>query len=71
MKNEEYKEPTNQDKAARVDVVLDAYVAVVDGFRDEADVRDLLTDIMHYCDREGINFDQELSRATDNYAEEK
>ena len=65
------KDPTNEDRAARIDYVVDAYVAHVDGTRDEADIRYILTDIMHYCDREGIDFDAELSSATDNYSEEK
>ena len=60
-------EPTNNERATRIDAVLEAYARIPD----EADLRDLLADIMHYCDREKIDFDAELSQATDNYAFEK
>lgn len=34
-------------------------------------VTDLLADLMHYCDREGVDFDSSLSVATDHYDHEK
>lgn len=35
---------------------------------DEDAVADLLSDLMHYCDFHGLDFKDELRRATDNYA---
>jgi len=34
-------------------------------------VRDILTDILHYCDEEAINFPEVLEEATEVYNEEK
>lgn len=30
-------------------------------------VRDLLADLMHYCDEESVNFEHEMSKARANY----
>lgn len=30
-------------------------------------LRDLLADLMHWCDAQGVEFDEELSRATQHY----
>jgi hypothetical protein len=65
-------EPTNEDRANRIASCIECYAntkgEVVDT---DTDVRDMLTDIMHYCDIQGIVFDAELSIATDNYSFEK
>ncbi len=37
----------------------------------DEDVTDLLTDIMHFCQHNKLDFDQCLSMATDHYGEEK
>ena len=41
------------------------------GTLSEDSVSDLLTDLMHYCDRESLVFDQLLQIARLNYKEEK
>jgi hypothetical protein len=66
-------DPTNEERAARIDVTLDAYRVAQNGRpmpADEGDVRDLLTDIMHWCRQNDVDFDAELSVATDNFSEE-
>ena len=37
---------------------------------DESNVRDLLADILHYCDKHSIDFTNELRIASDNYQAE-
>lgn len=34
-------------------------------------IRDVLTDVMHLCDKHGIDFDLRLAGASDVYEEEK
>ena len=48
--------PTNEDRAARAAAALEQYA--------EPLVRDLLADIMHYCQKSGISFDAELESAS-------
>ena len=43
----------------------------VTGTHDEAQVRDILSDLMHYCADKDIDFDTELSQATDNFGHER
>jgi hypothetical protein len=47
----------------RIQTVLDGFY---DGTQNDADtaVRDLLTDLIHYCDTHGVDLDDELGRAT-------
>ena len=37
---------------------------------DESNIRDLLADIQHYCDKHSIDFVNELRIASDNYQAE-
>lgn len=37
----------------------------------ECQPRDMLADIMHYCEAIGLDFDHELSMATDFYSDER
>jgi hypothetical protein len=62
-------EGRNDDRAEWAAIALDA-------FRDKTQtdpvdvVADLICGIMHWCDRNGINFDVEFGRAREFYAEE-
>lgn len=45
-------EPTNEERADRIDTVMQAYCLTLEGRDfdgDEDDVKDLLTDLMHFC----------------------
>lgn len=63
--------PTNADRAARIDVTLDAYRAAQTGTKgrqpDPQDVSDLLADLMHWCRREDVDFEGELQTARMNF----
>jgi len=37
----------------------------------DGSVRDVLADFMHYCEAMGLDFDHELSMATNFYSEER
>jgi hypothetical protein len=41
--------------------ILSAIEAYANGESDERIVRDMLADLMHYCDTQGINFEDELA----------
>jgi hypothetical protein len=62
----------NKVRAARIPLTLAAYRKAQSPYNvpDEADIRDMLTDLMHYCQKQGINFKDELRVATNNYEEE-
>lgn len=67
-------EPTNEERAERIDTVMQAYCLTLDGrdFEgDEDDVKDLLTDLMHFCERMEIDFEENLRVARDNYEHER
>lgn len=67
-------EPTNEERAERIDTVMQAYCLTLDGrdFEgDEDDFRDLLTDLMHFCERMEIDFDENLRVARGNYEHER
>jgi hypothetical protein len=67
-------EPTNQDRAQRIPPALAAYVAATgdgNGEPDETTMRDLLADLMHYSQQNGIDFDQELRIARHHYEHER
>jgi len=63
--------PTNKDRAARIDDTLDAYRTAQTGtsnrLEDPQDVSDLLADLLHWCKREHVNFEQELATARMNF----
>ena len=56
--------------ATRAEVSLDLYIE--SGVSDEESaLRDLLTDLRHYCDREGLDFAAEDRQAYQGYVMEK
>src|SRR5512136_1220381 len=66
-------EPTNEERANRIDTVMQAYCLTLEGRDfdgDEDDVKDLLTDLMHFCERMEINFEANLRVARNNYEHE-
>lgn len=62
-------EPTKQERAARINDVRDAY-DVARGFEDEDFLTDLLTDLMHYCEIQGMDFGRALVAAEVSFEEE-
>lgn len=67
-------EPTNDERADRIDTVMQAYCLTLEGrdFNgDEDDVKDLLTDLMHFCLRMDIDFEENLRIARNNYEYER
>jgi hypothetical protein len=63
-------DPTNYDRAQRIPPTLATYAEALgdgNGEPDESTMRDLLTDLMHYSEQSGIDFDQELRVARHNY----
>jgi hypothetical protein len=62
-------EPTNEDRAARAAQILDAYDAFEAGDSETA-IRDLLTDLMHHCRIEKIDFSIEYRSAQEAYNSE-
>jgi len=68
------KEPTNEERADRIDSVMQAYCLTLEGRDfdgDEDDVKDMLTDLMHFCERMEIDFEENLRVARDNYQHER
>ncbi|WP_231934368.1 hypothetical protein [Geobacter sp. DSM 9736] len=67
-------EPTNEERAGRIDTVMQAYCLTLEGCDfdgDEDDVKDLLTDLMHFCERMEIDFEDNLRVARNNYENER
>ena len=60
---------SNGDRAARADKAMTAHRGNED--RDEADLCDLLADLMHMAHRDGIDFEVQLGRAQMNFNAEK
>lgn len=70
----DFGEPTNEERAERIDTVMQAYCLTLDGrdFEgDEDDVRDLLADLMHFCERMEIDFEENLRIARTNFEAER
>jgi hypothetical protein len=68
------QEPTNEERAERIDKVMQAYCLALEGwyfYGDEDDIKDLLTDLMHFCERMDIDFEGNLRVARDNYEHER
>lgn len=68
-----HDEPTNADRAERAARTMAAYAVILgdgNGQPDESTLRDLLADLMHYADRERLDWGQEVRSAVDNYAAE-
>ncbi len=66
-------EPTNEDRAKRIDTVMQAYSLTLEGRDfdgDEGTITDILTDIMHFCQRGEINFDEHVQSARMNFEAE-
>lgn len=64
--------PTNKDRAQRMQTALYVYSHNLgEGGRVDSDtIRDILADLMHYCNQNDIPFTEELRVATDNYEAE-
>lgn len=52
------------------DEMVDNATKALAGYLDGANVRDLLADLMHYCDARDINFNEELVTARANHRRE-
>lgn len=64
---------TNADRATAGQMGLEAYaksVNMADEEPHEMNLTDLLADLMHFCDREQIDFHSCVARAHDHYREE-
>ena len=61
--------PTNADRAERIYRAMQTYLRAKGGSEMETrlDIRDILTDIMHYCDEQGVDFEHEIIFSRDNY----
>jgi hypothetical protein len=59
----------NGDRAARADKAMAAHRGNKE--RDEADLCDLLADLMHMAHRDSVDFQKELNRATRNFNAER
>lgn len=60
-------EPTNDSRA---DLALQALANSDQGGQEDTDVTDLLADLMHFCRREGFDFDYCLQSARMHFEEE-
>jgi hypothetical protein len=56
---------------ARVDAMRGAFGKQSGEYPVEVQPRSILTDIMHWCNDAGLDFDHELSLATDMFADER
>lgn len=64
-------DPTNNDCASWAYTALCAYVDRANSSGNDAlDLQDLLSDLMHFCDTQGLSFDDILRRARSHYAAE-
>lgn len=69
-----FSEPTNADRAERINRILPIYKREMlgeSGTPDDGTVSDLLADLRHYCDREDLDFAVLDRVAYVNYTEEK
>lgn len=62
------KQPTNNKRAERAMKAVGAWRGYEVG--DEADLRDLLTDLMHLCRRDKVDFEGQLAIAWRNFQDE-
>ena len=68
---------TNDDRAEWAEKALDTFAEVtgLDRSGDKEDkellVGDMISDLMHYCDREGLDWSVVTGRGGDHYREEK
>ena len=66
---------TNEDRADRGEVILEAHAAQFgpreyDGDNGQSQLGDILADLMHYAADQGLDFDAALSMGTDHYGDE-
>ena len=65
---------TNEKRADGIDTIMRAYCLKLesrDFDSDEDDVKDLLADLMHFCERMKIDFEGNLRMARDNFENER
>lgn len=60
---------TNKDRARDCDRMFEARREPPED--DQAGLIDALADLMHWAERQGVDFDDALSMATDHYSEER
>ena len=60
-------EPTNGERADKAACALEAFVSQGSCEPDEADIRDLIADLLHLCDRQGIDAEAQLASARSNW----
>lgn len=60
----------NQRRSNQASIALETY-AEIDGADEDCVLRDFLADLMHHCDRNGIDFEYELDIAIGHYRAEK
>jgi hypothetical protein len=69
-----FTEPTNDERAEWAQVALNAFAKETRmdtaGEDDATVLGDLLTNLMHWCDRNGVDFDTKLTGAVVNYETE-
>jgi len=59
----------NDDRSEWAQAALSAFIVETRTDKEDA-VADLLADLMHWCDRNKLEFDHELNRARDHYRAE-
>jgi hypothetical protein len=63
---------TNEDRAIAARQTLDYFLSIVPNDDDvETLARDLLADMLHLLDQEGIDFERVMESATDHFQTEK
>lgn len=62
-------EPSNQDRANRIDQLLALYKDLI-GDDPDSVITDLLVDLRHYCKQQDIDFDAENSTAAMHFEHE-
>ena len=62
-------EGMNDSRAACAGQAIHHFILTT-GTDKEGALADLLTDILHWCDRQPVSFDRELARARDHYEAE-
>ncbi len=63
--------PSNKDRSGRVDQIYELYEKLTDVDDHEGFVSDVLADIMHFCEREGIDFASKVAMAEMHFEAEK
>jgi hypothetical protein len=59
----------NDERAEWAEATIQAFVRITGTDREDA-LADLLANLMHWCDRQGFDFDAELARGHGMYQEE-